>query len=88
MINVDGVIYGNFRCDVTGVDLNRRWIDPSRVFHPQIFDIKKKLIGYSKKWKIDVCFDLHGHSKKYNMFCYSCKHNSYTCRVLPLLIQN
>ena len=25
MINVDGVIYGNFRCDVTGVDLNRRW---------------------------------------------------------------
>jgi cytosolic carboxypeptidase protein 2/3 len=25
MINVDGVIYGNFRCDATGVDLNRRW---------------------------------------------------------------
>lgn len=25
MINVDGVVYGNFRCDVTGVDLNRRW---------------------------------------------------------------
>jgi cytosolic carboxypeptidase protein 2/3 len=25
MVNVDGVIYGNFRCDVTGVDLNRRW---------------------------------------------------------------
>jgi cytosolic carboxypeptidase protein 2/3 len=25
MVNVDGVIYGNFRCDVSGVDLNRRW---------------------------------------------------------------
>jgi murein tripeptide amidase MpaA len=25
MVNVDGVIYGNFRCDITGFDLNRRW---------------------------------------------------------------
>ena len=23
MINIDGVIYGNFRCDITGFDLNR-----------------------------------------------------------------
>lgn len=37
MINVDGVIYGNFRCDVTGVDLNRRWREPSKIFHPQVF---------------------------------------------------
>lgn len=25
MINVDGVIFGNFRCDLSGMDLNRCW---------------------------------------------------------------
>lgn len=30
--------------------------------------------------------DLHGHSKKYNTFCYTCKEDPYSCRVLPLLI--
>ena len=88
MVNVDGVIYGNFRCDVTGVDLNRRWREPSRLFHPQLFDLKKKIKSFYKKWYIDLCLDLHGHSKKYNIFCYACKHNSYTCRILPYLIQN
>ncbi len=28
MINVDGVIYGNFRCDLAGYDLNRAWKSP------------------------------------------------------------
>ena len=87
MINVDGVIYGNFRCDVTGVDLNRRWKFPSKFFHHHLFQIKQKLINYKKKWKIELCIDLHGHSKKYNIFCYACKHNSYTCRILPFLIE-
>ncbi len=88
MINIDGVIYGNFRCDVSGVDLNRRWKEPSKMFHPQIYDIKKKIANYAKKWKIESCFDLHGHSKNYNIFCYSCKNNPYTCRILPYLIQS
>jgi murein tripeptide amidase MpaA len=52
MINVDGVIYGNFRCDITGMDLNRRWQDPSRIFHPQIFEIKNKIQSYHKKYRI------------------------------------
>lgn len=30
MINVDGVIYGNFRCDLGGFDLNRTWKEPHR----------------------------------------------------------
>ena len=87
MVNVDGVIYGNFRCDATGVDLNRRWKEPSKVFHPQVHDIKRKIANYHKRYKVEVCMDLHGHSKNYNVFCYACKTNSYTCRVLPLLIE-
>ena len=87
MINVDGVIYGNFRCDVTGVDLNRRWKLPSKFFHPHLVEITQKIINYNKKRKIELFIDLHGHSKKYNIFCYSCKHNSFTCRILPYLIE-
>lgn len=40
MVNVDGVIYGNFRCDLGGVDLNRKWKEPSKILHPQIFKIR------------------------------------------------
>jgi murein tripeptide amidase MpaA len=25
MLNPDGVIHGNYRCDLSGMDLNRRW---------------------------------------------------------------
>ena len=28
MINPDGVINGNTRCSLAGVDLNRQWMDP------------------------------------------------------------
>jgi murein tripeptide amidase MpaA len=31
MLNVDGVIIGNFRCSLAGVDLNRKWHRPNKV---------------------------------------------------------
>lgn len=31
MMNVDGVIHGNNRCSLAGVDLNRKWNLPSKV---------------------------------------------------------
>jgi len=40
MINVDGVIYGNFRCDLAGFDLNRCWKNPLSSINPQIYYIK------------------------------------------------
>lgn len=48
MINVDGVIYGNFRCDLAGDDLNRCWKNPSLAIHPQIFHIKKQVVKLSE----------------------------------------
>lgn len=40
-LNPDGVINGNYRCSLSGQDLNRRWKAPSRVLHPVIFAVKK-----------------------------------------------
>jgi murein tripeptide amidase MpaA len=34
MINVDGVIHGNYRASLSGHDLNRRWASPSKKLHP------------------------------------------------------
>ena len=28
MLNVDGVINGNYRCSLAACDLNRKWIEP------------------------------------------------------------
>lgn len=36
MINPDGVIVGNFRTNLSGDDLNRRYDTPSKAFHPTV----------------------------------------------------
>lgn len=41
MLNPDGVINGNYRCNLAGFDLNRRWLNPSKVIHPTIYNCKK-----------------------------------------------
>jgi murein tripeptide amidase MpaA len=40
MINVDGVIYGNYRCSLSGIDLNRVWKKPNATLFPEIVAIK------------------------------------------------
>lgn len=40
MLNPDGVIYGNYRCSLLGFDLNRRWVQPSRVLDPTVYYTK------------------------------------------------
>ena len=36
MLNPDGVIVGNYRCNLAGFDLNRVWDDPDPELHPTI----------------------------------------------------
>ena len=40
MINVDGVIAGNYRTSMAGNDLNRRYIEPDQRVHPEVCLIK------------------------------------------------
>lgn len=40
MINPDGVVIGNSRCSIAGLDLNRRWSDPNPIMHPEIYLVK------------------------------------------------
>lgn len=74
MLNPDGVIYGNYRSSLIGVDLNRRWKNPSKFLHPTIY-YSKSLIKYlnaNKKSGVVMTCDFHGHSRKRNVFMYGC----------------
>jgi murein tripeptide amidase MpaA len=44
MMNPDGVIYGNSRCDISGADINRQWSYPSRDIYPTTEACKNMLI--------------------------------------------
>lgn len=85
MINPDGVINGNYRCSLLGVDLNRRWKHPDMHMHPEIFYSKKLIESIHKKYKIALIGDLHGHSIKKNIFLYGCNYINmpHRCKLFP-----
>jgi hypothetical protein len=88
MLNPDGVINGNYRCSLAGVDLNRRWSRPSKTLHPEITATKKLVKQFSRERQIDLVCDLHGHSRKKNIFMYGCNiHNQpEATRLLPYIL--
>ena len=73
-LNPDGVISGNYRNSIAGVDLNRQWINPDEEFHPEIYHLKQHLTYLTKdeKRQLWIYCDIHGHSKKKNSFFYGC----------------
>ena len=49
MINVDGVVSGNYRVNLSGFDLNRTYHDPSPNLHPPTFAYKNFMLELKKK---------------------------------------
>jgi murein tripeptide amidase MpaA len=76
VLNPDGVIHGNYRCSLLGVDLNRRWKNPSKVLHPTIYHTKQLLKMLQIERGVSLYCDVHGHSRKKNIFMYGCWQNS------------
>ena len=72
MLNPDGVILGNSRVNLGGVDMNRRWatgiLDPTVT--PEISTMKDYMIRY--KNQILMYLDLHGHTGGDGIFFYAC----------------
>eukprot|EP00921_Rhytidocystis_pertsovi_P008525 GHVQ01013955.1.p1 GENE.GHVQ01013955.1~~GHVQ01013955.1.p1 ORF type:complete len:1489 (-),score=146.89 GHVQ01013955.1:2866-7332(-) len=72
MLNVDGVVFGTYRGDMNGVDLNRVWKAPSMAAHPTIYFSKLLLESYCTAGtsQVRLFCDFHGHSRKRNVFLY------------------
>ena len=72
MINVDGVARGNFRFAAPGVDLNRRWKQPTEAHHPEVYYLKKMITSEAEGRSVRMFVDMHGHSRRKNIFFYGC----------------
>jgi hypothetical protein len=70
MINVDGVICGYYRPSLTGYDMNRSWISPTRKRNPVEFAIVNLLDKLVKRRPLLFLLDYHGHSTQCNAFVY------------------
>lgn len=91
ILNPDGVALGNNRCSLAGVDLNRQWKSPDKTNHPTIFTLKMLMTMQRKIREIAMFIDLHGHSRKYNVFMYGCdekKKSKYQVRAFPRYFAN
>lgn len=71
-MNPDGVICGNYRCNLSGNDLNRTYRFPSRNLHPTVFHVKAMMASFGEQRPIVMYCDLHGHSRAHGVFIYGC----------------
>lgn len=62
MMNPDGVVFGNYRCNMNGIDLNRIWSYPHKELHDTVWYVKdfiKQIVN-----DLSLVIDFHGHSRK------------------------
>jgi murein tripeptide amidase MpaA len=70
MLNPDGVIVGNYRCSLSGMDLNRQWVGSSAKFYPINYHTKMMMKKTQESREIFFFCDFHGHSTGRNVFMY------------------
>jgi murein tripeptide amidase MpaA len=65
MANPDGVIHGNSRCNLAGLDLNRHWMKSLiKSVTPETYHLRRLIWELHERVGIEYLFDFHGHSKK------------------------
>ncbi|KAM9311507.1 cytosolic carboxypeptidase 3 [Gastrophryne carolinensis] len=75
MLNPDGVIVGNYRCSLTGRDLNRNYKSRLKDSFPSIWFTRNMIKRVMGEREVLLYCDLHGHSRKQNVFMYGCTSN-------------
>ncbi|XP_051031819.1 cytosolic carboxypeptidase 3 [Phodopus roborovskii] len=72
MLNPDGVIVGNYRCSLAGRDLNRNYTSLLKESFPSVWYTRNMIHRLMEKREVILYCDLHGHSRKQNIFMYGC----------------
>ncbi|XP_053513039.1 cytosolic carboxypeptidase 3 isoform X4 [Artibeus jamaicensis] len=83
MLNPDGVIVGNYRCSLAGQDLNRNYTSLLKKLFPSVWSTRNMIRRLMEKREVILYCDLHGHSRKENIFMYGCG-GSDRCKALYL----
>ncbi|KAM6202249.1 LOW QUALITY PROTEIN: cytosolic carboxypeptidase 3 [Rhynchocyon petersi] len=92
MLNPDGVIVGNYRCSLAGRDLNRSYTSVLKQSFPSVWYTRNMISRLMEKREVILYCDLHGHSKKENIFMYGCDGSSRSKtlylqqRIFPLML--
>ncbi|KAI1895936.1 hypothetical protein AGOR_G00111900 [Albula goreensis] len=91
MLNPDGVVVGNYRCSLTGRDLNRNYRTLLRDAFPCVWHTRNMVKRLMTEREVLMYCDLHGHSRKNNVFMYGCEHHGNAAarfheRVYPLMM--
>ncbi|XP_026548937.1 cytosolic carboxypeptidase 3 [Notechis scutatus] len=73
MLNPDGVIVGNYRCSLAGKDLNRNYRSDLKDSFPSIWYTRSMIKRIMEERNVLLYCDLHGHSRKENVFMYGCE---------------
>lgn len=73
MLNPDGVIVGNYRTSLSGLDLNRQWATPDINSSPEIYAMKMMIKKTLECRPVHLFVDIHGHSRQNNLFLYGCQ---------------
>ena len=86
MVNMDGVVHGNSRAEISGADPNRKWVSPHKLRNPVIYALKKAI--EKDKGNIAMVLDLHSHSRKLGTFFYgnSFRESKMSTRKLPMMV--
>ena len=88
MLNPDGVINGNYRCSLSGQDLNRKWKNPEKILYPVVYEAKKMMKKISRERQISLFCDFHGHSRNKGIFMYGNNYinNPESTRLFPFIL--
>ncbi|CAH1786787.1 unnamed protein product [Owenia fusiformis] len=91
MLNPDGVIVGNYRCSLSGRDLNRNYKTALKDSFPSVWHTKAMVRKLLEERHVVTYCDLHGHSRKQNVFIYGCENRANPMkklreRILPVML--
>ncbi|XP_058502307.1 cytosolic carboxypeptidase 2 [Solea solea] len=91
MLNPDGVVVGNYRCSLTGRDLNRNYKTLLRESFPCVLHTLNMVKRLVAEMDVVLYCDFHGHNRKNNVFMYGCSNRSDASlklqeRVFPLMM--
>ena len=84
MLNIDGVVEGNYRSNLSGLDLNRYWSRSNARDHPTIHAARQLLFELGRRHEPLLLYvDWHGHSTMSSTGLYGCNEKESSIRARP-----